>query len=125
MKNPGNISLICAALASLFFAGLALDATAAKKSKIDGKAMFRANCKICHDKGADAGEYTPMTLIGEPWERFFDEKYEGTHKDLKMPVGSESEGQAVTEAISPEILEAIKDFSIKHAADSEHPMTCG
>jgi mono/diheme cytochrome c family protein len=125
MKGSAHVSMICTVVAAVFFAGLALDAAAAKKKKIDGKEMFKANCKVCHEKGADAGEYTPMTLISEQWERFFDKKYENAHKDLKMPAGSDAEGQGVTEAITPEILEAIRKFSIKHAADSEHPMTCG
>lgn len=124
MKKSGQFPLVCAIAAVVLFSGMALDAMAAKK-KIDGKAMYKNNCKICHDKNADAGEYTPMTLITDQWERFYDQKYVDAHKDLKMPSGNGNEGKAVTEAITPEILEAIKDFSIKHAADSEHPMTCG
>ena len=34
-------------------------------------------------------------------------------------------GKPVTETISPDDLELIKEFAIKGAADSEHPMTCG
>ena len=68
-----------------------------------------------------------MTLIMDQWERFFDKKYVKKHEDLKMPADAENgDGEkTVTEAISPEVLEAIREFSIKHAADSEHPMTCG
>jgi len=126
MKATGQVSLICT-IAVVVFAGMALDAAAEKKGKIDGKAMFKANCKICHDKGSENGEYTPMTYIGDQWERFFEKKYVKKHEGLKMPEEgvSEAEQKPVTEAISQEVLEAIKEFSIKHAADSEHPMTCG
>lgn len=125
MKKTGQLTLICTISAVVMMSGMALDAVAAKKNKIDGKEMFKTNCKICHDKGAEAGEYTPMTLISDQWERFFDKKYEKAHKDVKMPAAEGGEEKTVTEAISPEVLEAIKEFSIKHAADSEHPMTCG
>ncbi len=127
MMKTGRSTLICTASAVVLFSGMALDAVAAKKKKIDGKEMYKANCKVCHDKNSEAGEYTPMTLIGEQWERFYEKKYVDSHKDLKMPVaeGSNEEPKSVTEAISPEAMEAIKEFTIKHAADSEHPMTCG
>jgi mono/diheme cytochrome c family protein len=88
----------------------------------DGQALFRENCKSCHDEGSPNGEYTPMTLIQDQWTRFFDRKFERTHKDVADPARG---NQPVTEAISPEELEAIKKFAIDHAADSENPMTCG
>jgi len=127
MNKTNQVIRICTITIAVMMAGMALDAMAAKKSKIDGKEMYKANCKICHDKGSEAGEYTPMTLIMDQWERFFDKKYVKAHENLKMPAEgvSEEEQKTVTEAIAPEILDAIKDFTIKHAADSEHPMTCG
>ena len=87
----------------------------------DGKTLYRAQCKSCHDVGSPNGEYTPMDLIQDQWQRFFDRKYERTHKDVIDPTS----GKPVTETISPEDLELIKEFSIEGAADSEHPMTCG
>ena len=65
---------------------------------------------------------TPMTLIQDQWDRFFDEKYEGTHGEVAYP---EHDNKPVTEVISDDDLKAIRKFSIKGAADSEHPMTCG
>ncbi len=126
MSTTSQITRICAVTLAVLISGMALDAMA-KKSKIDGKAAYKANCKICHDKGSENGEYTPMTLIMDQWERFFDKKYVKEHENLKMPEEgvSEEDQKTVTEAISPEVLEAIKEFSIKGAADSEHPMTCG
>jgi len=62
-----------------------------------------------------------MDLIQDQWQRFFDRKYERTHKGVVDPTS----GKPVTETISPEDLELIKEFAIEGAADSEHPMTCG
>ena len=113
----------------VFTMGMANVASAGKKGKLDGKELYKNNCKVCHDKNAKAGEYTPMSLIVEQWDRFFDETYESTHKTLDMPVAKDAKAKTpakkVTEAITAEMLKAIRKFSTKHAADSEHPMTCG
>ncbi len=95
---------------------------AAQAADMDGQALFKDNCKSCHDKGSPDGEYTPMTLIQDQWTRFFDRKFERTHKDI---MDAASGNRPVTETISPEELEAIKKFAVEHAADSENPMTCG
>lgn len=126
MKKTSDRVLICTVTITMLLCGMSLDAMAAKK-KIKGKDLYKANCKICHDKGSENGEYTPMTLIGAQWERFFEKKYVKKHENVKMPSDAAAEGEqkSVTEAISPEDLEAIKDFAVEHAADSEHPMTCG
>ena len=101
---------------------LAGSAFAADDSVIRGQTLYRDNCKSCHEAGSANGEYTPMTLIGVQWERFFDRKYERSHRDVISDIHG---GQPVTEGISDEILETIRNFSIDHAADSENPMTCG
>ena len=43
MKKIIQVALTCAVALTVLLAGMALDAMAAKKSKIDGKAAFRAN----------------------------------------------------------------------------------
>ncbi|MEW6338680.1 MAG: hypothetical protein AB1625_14950 [Acidobacteriota bacterium] len=88
----------------------------------EGKVLFREYCKPCHAPNSANGEVTPMTLIQEQWERFFKEKLVPSHKDL---VDTQHGGKKVLDVITPEMLEKIKKFSIEHAADSEHPMTCG
>jgi cytochrome c5 len=99
---------------------LANVATAAKKPKpMD---LYKEFCKPCHEVNSENGEYTPMTLIGDQWERFFDKKYVDTHSNVMDP---NHDNQPVTEVISEDDLEAIKKFAIDHAADSEQPMTCG
>jgi mono/diheme cytochrome c family protein len=91
--------------------------------KLDGKTLYRTNCKVCHGPDADAGEYTPMYLIQEQWDTFFNETYVETHADLVMP-GLETETQ-VLDHLTPEMIQAIHEFCIQGAADSESPMTCG
>ncbi|HQT94965.1 MAG TPA: hypothetical protein PK435_10055, partial [Thermoanaerobaculaceae bacterium] len=88
----------------------------------DGRVLFKEYCKPCHVANSPHGEVTPMTLIQEQWERFFKEKLVPSHKDL---VDSTHGGKKVLEVITPEMLQKIKKFAIDHAADSEHPMTCG
>ena len=94
----------------------------AGKKKPKGLNLYKEYCKPCHLPDSANGEYTPMTLIQEQWERFFNDKYEATHKDVVDP---QHEDKKVTDAISEENLELIKKFAIDHAADSEQPMTCG
>ncbi len=35
----------------------------------DGKTLYRANCKVCHDKGSPNKQYTPMTLTQDQWRK--------------------------------------------------------
>ena len=93
-------------------------------AKMKGKDLFRTFCKVCHGEDADAGEYTPMTLIQEQWEEFFDEDegWNESHAELTCPADTT---ELVTETITDEMLEKIREFCVDHAADSEQPMTCG
>jgi hypothetical protein len=91
-------------------------------AKMSGKELYKRNCKGCHLEDSPHGEYTPMSLIQEQWERFFDEQYVESHEAV---VDSALGGGKVTELITPEMLERIREFCIEGAADSEHPMTCG
>lgn len=100
--------------------GLANIAIAKKPPK--GMDLYKEYCKSCHGPDSENGEYTPMTLIQDQWNRFFDEKYVPTHKDVVDP---NHDNKPVTDAISADDLEQIREFAVDHAADSEHPMTCG
>ena len=99
---------------------LANVATAAKKPK--GVDLYKEYCKPCHETDSANGEYTPMTLIQDQWDRFFDKKYVDSHSAVMDP---NHDNKPVTEAISDENLKMIKTFAVDHAADSEQPMTCG
>jgi hypothetical protein len=88
---------------------------------LDGKALFRENCKVCHDKGSKYGVYTPMALTQDQWRNFFKSKLVPAHKSAVHP----KLNKKVLEVLSPEQLKSIQRFSIDHAADSEQPATCG
>lgn len=118
MKSLASVSVLAAAGLSL----LLITAGASAEEAVPGKDLYRDYCKSCHAAGSPHGEYTPLTLIQSQWERFFDRKYVRTHKKV---MDEAHEGKPVTEVITPEILEQIRNFAIDHAADSESPMTCG
>jgi len=88
----------------------------------DGKVLYRANCKVCHDKGSPNKQYTPMTLTQEQWRRAFSPiQFQAAHKNAIHP----STGKKLLESLTPEQMKAIQRFAIDHAADSEQPATCG
>lgn len=114
---------VAAALAALSATLLLAPAGALAADKaVPGQDLFRDHCKSCHAAGSPHGEYTPLTLIQDQWNRFFDRKYERTHKGVADPAHG---GKPVTEVITPQMLEQIRNFAVEHAADSESPMTCG
>ena len=108
--------LALAALLGLFFL-----AAAAADKPLDGKALFRNNCKVCHDQGSAHGVYTPMTLTQEQWRNFFKNKLVPGHKNAMHP----KENKRLFDLLSPDQLKSIQRFAIDHAADSEQPATCG
>ena len=99
---------------------LANAALAAEKSQ-DGKALYKGNCKVCHDKGSKNGVYTPMTLTQDQWRRFFTTKLAVSHKNAVHPTA----GKKLFEVLTPDQIKAIQRFAVDHAADSEQPATCG
>jgi len=117
--NPSRV-IVATVLLGVLALSLANVATAAKKPK--GVDLYKEYCKPCHEADSDNGEYTPMTLIQDQWDRFFDKKYVDSHSAVTDP---NHDNKPVTEVISEEDLEMIKKFAVDHAADSEQPMTCG
>lgn len=113
--------LILLASSCLFVAAATVGIADAAKAD-DGQELYKEYCKSCHEEGSEYGEYTPMTLIQSQWERFFDKKYERAHEGV---IDATHGDTPVLELIDEETLEKIREFSIDHAADSEHPMTCG
>ena len=88
---------------------------------LNGKELYRNNCKVCHDKGSSHGQYTPMTLTQDQWRKFFSTKLVPSHKSAVDP----KTGKKLLETLTPDQLKAIQRFAIDHAADSEQPATCG
>lgn len=87
----------------------------------DGKGLYKQNCRVCHDKGSPNGEFSPMSLIGDQWDKFFDTKLMPSHKDVVVP----NSGKKLFDLITPEQIKSIHKFCVDHAADSEQPQTCG
>jgi len=112
------VVVVLAAVVALSFAS---GATAAKK-KINGQELYKEYCKPCHGPDSEAGEYTPMSLIQDQWETFFDEEFAEAHDGLVDP---NHDGTLVIEVLSEDELDALAKWTIDHAADSEQPMTCG
>lgn len=88
---------------------------------LNGKELYRDNCRVCHDKGSPHKQYTPMTLAQAQWRTFFATKLVPSHKTLIHP----KTGKKLLESLTPEQIKAIQRFAIDHAADSEQPATCG
>lgn len=121
MKTFSKIMILAAVLALVTGSALAQE-KAEKPQELDGKALFKANCKACHAVDAEAGEYTPMSYIMEQWEEFFDDLWTETHGEIACP---KDETKKVTDSLDKDQLKLIRKFCIDHAADSEQPMTCG
>ena len=118
-------------LALMILTGLAVTALAEEEvakevkkdtKKMDGKELFIAHCKVCHMEDADAGEYTPMSLIMDQWDEFFDETFAETHKEVACP---KDKDKKITDMIDKDMIKKLRKFCVDHAADSEQPMTCG
>lgn len=118
------LPILILAAAILCLAGLALgaDEAPAGPAKLDGKELFKTHCKSCHGAKAEAGEYTPMSLIQEQWEELFDGPWAEAHGAVAAPGAAD---RKLTDVLDAATLEAIRKFCVDHAADSEQPMTCG
>jgi len=97
-------------------------AAMAKMEKMDGKDIFKNMCKSCHGPDAEAGEYTPITLIMDQWDDFFADTFAKAHKDITCP---KDKSKKVTDIFTKKMLKKVQKFCVDHAADSEQPMTCG
>jgi cytochrome c5 len=92
----------------------------ASAQTLNGKELYRNNCKVCHDKGSAQGQYAPMTLTQDQWRTFFKLKLIPAHQAAIHP---KTGGRLLD--LTPEQMKAIQRFAIDHAADSEQPATCG
>ena len=122
-SNLGVLLLVL--LVSVLINGVALGEE--KKAETDPKKMsglelYKNYCKSCHMEDSDHGEYTPMSLIMDQWDEFFDDLFVPAHKDV---VDEQHEKEKVTDLIDKDMIKKLRKFCIDHAADSEEPMTCG
>ena len=118
-------------LAVIILTGLAVTALAEDETakevkkdpkKMDGKDLYKNFCKVCHMEDSEAGEYTPMSLIMDQWDEFFDETFAETHKEVTCP---KDEKTKLVDKMDKDMIKKIRKFCVDHAADSEQPMTCG
>ena len=128
IKTTLRILLALMILTGLAATALAEDNPAKETVKVketkdmNGKELFIAHCKVCHLEDSDAGEYTPMSLIMDQWDEFYDETFVETHKEVVCP---KDEDKKVTDMIDKDMIKKLRKFCVDHAADSEQPMTCG
>ena len=87
----------------------------------DGKALYKQNCRVCHDKGSVNGEYSPLTLIQDQWSSFFKNKLVNSHKNVVFPNQNDKK---LFDILTPDQIKVIQKFCVDHAADSEQPLTC-
>ena len=99
---------------------LAEDAPAVP-AEMDDLTLYRTFCKSCHSADSEAGEYSPMDLIMDQWDEVFD-AFGESHAEATLDA---SEGKPVAEFLGDKLLDRLRAFCIKGAADSEEPMTCG
>jgi hypothetical protein len=109
-------------LAMLVGASVAGDEPVKEIKKMDGKELFKTQCKVCHTEDSKAGEYTPMSLIMDQWDEFFDESFAETHKEVPSLDDKET---MVPDMFDKDMIKKLRKFCVDHAADSEQPMTCG
>ncbi len=118
-----SLKLVLLTMAIMMIAGLVMAEEKVETEKVlSGKDLYKDECKVCHMEDSDAGEYTPMTLIQEQWEEFFDDYWTETHGEVVFP---KDETKKVTDMWDADMLKAVRKFCVDHAADSEQPMTCG
>jgi cytochrome c5 len=81
-----------------------------------GKSVFKTTCKMCHVKSGDAKELTPMSKTQEQWKRVFKQSLDKCVKKVEDKTGKK---------LTPAELDDMQAFLVAHAADSDHPETCG
>ncbi|HEY4492187.1 MAG TPA: cytochrome c [Acidobacteriota bacterium] len=82
-----------------------------------GKSIYKNTCKSCHAKAGEAKELTPISKTQDQWKRFFAKSTANTMtKRVQVRTGKQ---------LTAEELSDMQLFLVSHAADSDHPETCG
>ncbi len=106
--------------AAAVVAAIALAGTAAlagaKPNPNRGKSLFKADCKVCHGKGGEGKELTPLSKTQAQWQRAFKSGLAACVKKAEAKTGK---------TITPDDLADMEAFLVAHAADSDQPETCG
>ncbi|MDY6970822.1 MAG: cytochrome c [Thermodesulfobacteriota bacterium] len=78
----------------------------------DGEAVFKSACGRCHGSGGEGPAFSPVKFASSQWERFFDREKHNRWKDLSG-------------VISGADMDAVKQYLMSHAADSDLPVASG
>lgn len=114
MTNNRVSGLVAALIGGLLLAGAGL--MAAGPNPYHGRTLYKSTCKLCHRKGGEGINLTPMSKTQAQWEGFFKTKAQGCLKKVETKAGK---------ALSAEEVADMKVFLVSHAADSDQPETCG
>ncbi|MDY6843572.1 MAG: cytochrome c [Thermodesulfobacteriota bacterium] len=78
----------------------------------EGEALFQSRCGKCHRSGGEGPIFSPVKYASSQWKRFFEKDKHARKRDISGDV-------------SPADLEAIKQYLMDHAADSDLPVSTG
>ena len=105
---------VIVALAALSLASVAVAAGRANPNR--GKALYKASCKVCHAKGGEARDLTPLSKTQVQWQKFFRTSAAACAKRAEAKTGK---------PVTADDLADMELFLVSHAADSDQPETCG
>ena len=77
-----------------------------------GKDVYTNKCCSCHKAGGDAPVFYPAKYAAIQWEKFFARRKHMRYQDI-------------SDQFSPYELQAVEEYLIDHAADSERPEAIG
>jgi len=78
----------------------------------EGEKIFAVKCGSCHKSGGEAAAFGPAKYAIIQWERFFKKNKHADSKDISAQ-------------FSQTDLEAVKNYLVEHAADSDKPQAVG
>lgn len=96
----------------LFVLGLMFLLSASHTLAADGKDIYIGKCGSCHKNGGEASVFAPTKFASVQWARFFEKNKHAAVKDISSQY-TETE------------LKAVRDYLMKHAADSDQPEAVG
>ena len=99
-------------LATLLTTGSLLLLTPSGTYAENGKNIFLNRCGSCHRNGGGATVFAPTKYASSQWERFFARNKHARKKDISTNFSASE-------------LNAVKDYLVSHAADSDQPEAIG
>jgi len=89
-----------------------LTVPAAFAADVQGKTLFRADCRSCHVDGGSAQDLSPADYLKSEWRDFFANDHHQQQPNA-------------WKGISAKDLAIIQQWLIDHAMDSDQAATCG